>query len=156
MCPPQQLLQLALLMGCAPSRSSAHMPVQVSVRLLSGDTRNCLLPGSATVRDLKAILSQRAGVKPSRLRLVTPAGQQCEEEAGLLALVDCPLADLLDPKALKSIQLELTLHAVICSDACSVCEAGSARRCAGCRLMRYCSRACQLRDWRRHREHCKA
>lgn len=132
------------------------MPVHVSVHMLSGEACECLLLGSAVIRDLKLVLGHRAGVKPSRLQLVTPVGRQCEDEAGLLELAECPLADLLDPKTLKNVLVELTLHAIICSDVCSVCEAGSARRCGGCRLLRYCSGACQLRDWRRHRVHCKA
>ena len=42
--------------------------------------------GLCTVTDLKVALLQRAGIKPSRLRLVPPAGRLCEEDDGLLAI----------------------------------------------------------------------
>ena len=132
------------------------MPVRVILCALSGEKIDCILPAGATVRDLKAALWQRGGVKPSLLRLVTISGSECEDEADLITLTECPLADVLDRKTLKRVLLEVELHAVLCMDVCFVCAASSARRCAGCRRTRYCSRACQLHDWRRHRLHCTA
>ena len=131
------------------------MPVLVSVRMMSGEVLDCCLPGLYTVRDLKVVLFQRTGIKPSRLRLVTPAGRLCEEENGLLEVWGCPLADVLDSKVLKRVLLELTLHAIVCSDACFVCEARYARRCGRCLVARYCSESCQMQDWQRHRADCR-
>ena len=126
----------------------------VSVRMLSGEVLDCFLPGPSTVRDLKLALRQRAGIKPSRLQLVTPEGRLCEEEDGLLEIWGSILAGMLDPKVLKRVLLELTLHAIVCSDVCFVCEARFARRCGRCLIVRYCSESCQMQDWSRHRKEC--
>ena len=131
------------------------MPVLVSVRMMSGEVLDCSLPVLCTVRGLKVALFQRAGIKPSRLHLVTPEGRLCEEEDSLLEVWGCPLADVLDPKVLKRVLLELTLHAIVCNDACFVCEARYTRRCGRCLVARYCSESCQLQDWQRHRTDCR-
>lgn len=144
------------MIGSAHFNTGAHMPVHVTMWMLSGKRHQRCLKGSQTVRDIKAILSHHFAVKTWRIQLLTPPGHLCDEEASLIDLVDCPLTDVLDPKAQKNVMLELDLHVVVSSAACSVCEADFARRCAGCRLTRYCSRACQLQDWRRHKTHCKA
>ena len=67
-----------------------------------------------------------------------------------------PLLDLLDPKALKNVLLELTLHVIIYSDACDGCCATSTHRCGRRWPLRFCSSAYQLSAWRHHREHCTA
>ena len=151
---PSSYFGSGLSRGAHPHASFAHMPVRISLRMLSGESEHCVLPSCGKVRDVKFVLQQRRGVKPSLLRLLTTSGSKCEDEARLVDFAECLLADLLDPKTLKRILLEVELHVVVCSDACSVCAAAPARVCAGCRLTRYCSRACQLHDWRHHREHC--
>ena len=122
--------------------------------MLRGKSEHLTLPSNATVRALASTLRERCGVKPSRLRIVTASGCTCEDEAGLLGLTDCPLKDLLDPKILRRVTLEVELQLVVCSDACFVCDTPSARRCSGCMLTRYCSRECQSKDWAQHREQC--
>ena len=132
------------------------MPVQVSVRRLGGQEWVCTLPRSATIRHLTEMVCDRECVKKSQLQLVSVEGVLCAPDTRLLDLVDCPLLDLLDPKTLKRVHLELVLYAVISSDACSVCEAEHAHQlCGECRLVRYCSKACQRQDWQYHREHCR-
>jgi len=90
------LLKLALatlnrwVRSLLPAR---QMPVLVSVRMMSGEMLECCLPGFYTVKDLKVALFQRAGIKPSRLRLVTPAGRLCAEEDGLLEVWGGPLEE---------------------------------------------------------------
>ena len=132
------------------------MPVQVTIRMLSGEVHECCVPGGDTVRNLKVTLYHLTGMKPSRLRLLTTSGNLCEDEIGLLELVECTLADVLDPKVLRRSLFQLELHAVISSDLCSVCSAEFARRCSGCWVTRYCSRECQLHDWQDHKENCEA
>lgn len=132
------------------------MPVHVTTWALNGKKGECSLPGSTKFRDLKKMIYYSTGAKPSLTQLIAPPSRLCDEETDLLDLVDCPLADLLDPQAEENILLELELQVLTISNACFVCEAAPARRCAGCRLARYCSRACQVRDWRHHKAQCKA
>ena len=49
-------------------------------------------------------------MKPSLLRLITISGSECEDEARVLDLTECPLPDLLDLKTLKRVLLEVELH----------------------------------------------
>lgn len=37
----------------------------------------------------------------------------------------------------------------------SCCGAGSLKLCQGCRLVRYCSKECQRRDWPVHKAFCR-
>ena len=131
------------------------MPVIVTVHFLSAESYDCNLPGYATVRDIKAALARHLGINKSWLQLFTTAGRLCGNDAGLLELMGHPLADVLDPKALKNMWLELALHVVVSSNQCRVCGASEARRCAGCEQARYCSRECQQVDWPRHRKICR-
>lgn len=123
--------------------------------MLSGEEWIFCLPCCASIRDLKQVFCDRACVKKSNQKLVSVAGILAAPDTRLIDLVDCPVADLLDPATQKHVLLELLLYAVISSATCSVCEALSARRCGGCHLVRYCSSECQCGDWQRHRQHCK-
>ena len=38
---------------------------------------------------------------------------------------------------------------------CSEASALGGKRCAGCRLVRYCGRACQVADWKAHKAACR-
>jgi len=67
--------------------------------------------GLCTVTDLTVALLQHAGIKPSRLRLVPPAGRLCEEDNGLLEIWVCPLADMLDPNGEGSEEGPVGTHA---------------------------------------------
>ena len=131
------------------------MPVRVSVFMLSGESKPCVLASSATVRDFKNALRVCGGPKRSRLRIFTTSGSECGDDMVLLDLSDCPIVDLLDPETLKRVLLEVDLRGVVSSDACSVCGASSARFCANCRCTRYCSKECQAQDWREHRKRCE-
>ncbi|KAF5826344.1 hypothetical protein DUNSADRAFT_3495 [Dunaliella salina] len=44
------------------------------------------------------------------------------------------------------------------ASACAECgkaEGGTLQRCGGCRVVRYCSAACQLKAWPVHKKGCK-
>ena len=122
------------------------MPVSVSVRMLSGDSKECKMAAMATVRNLKYALSQQCGSRAKLWHIYNKSFIKCASEDSLLDMAECPLVDLLDPITLKRLLLEVELHAVVCTDDCSVCGAASARKFGGCRQTRYCSRACQLHD----------
>ena len=38
---------------------------------------------------------------------------------------------------------------------CIACDERGDKRCSACRLARYCSRACQCRDWAAHKRYCR-
>ena len=132
------------------------MSVHVTAQSIGGESYDCFLHATAHVRDLKAMLSRCLGFKPSRFQIVTLAKRWCGDDVGMLELTECPLADLLDPAALRNVQLDATLHASVCNNLCCLCGGGSGHKCAGCGIARYCSRACQRNDWQRHKKACKA
>jgi hypothetical protein len=39
---------------------------------------------------------------------------------------------------------------------CIVCRAKGNKKCAACKKARYCSEGCQKKDWKKHKEVCKA
>ena len=131
------------------------MPIIVTVHLLSAESHDLKLPGGATVRDVKVALARHLGVNKSWLQLYTTTGSPCAKNTGLLELMGHPLADVLDPKTLKNMWLELALYTVVTNNQCRVCGANEARRCAGCEQARYCSRECQQVDWPSHRKVCR-
>ena len=112
------------------------MPLIITVGLLSGKAWHCHMNGHALVRDLKTSLCQHLGVKRSCVHLATESGQLLQEEAGLIELVDFALADVLEPRVLRHVELELTLTAVVTAPPCKVCAAPSFRKCARCRHAR--------------------
>ena len=139
--------------------SVAHMPVHVTIQMLNGEVYDMLngqVHGHADVHSLKMMLSQLVGVRPSRLELVSLTGRRCGRGERILDLTEWPLADILDPKVLRRVQMEVTLNAIVCDTQCFVCGAGAALLCLGCRRRRYCSRACQLNDWQDHKRSCGA
>ena len=121
------------------------MPVSVSVRMLSGDWNECKMPATASVGNLKYALSQQCGSRPNLWHIYNASFIKCASEDSLLDMAECPLADLLDLITLKRLLLEVELHALVCSDVCSVCGAASARnKCGACRQTQYCSRAANV------------
>ena len=43
-----------------------------------------------------------------------------------------------------------------CTDLSGVSElAAASKACSGCKVVRYCSRACQVAHWKQHKELCK-
>jgi hypothetical protein len=38
---------------------------------------------------------------------------------------------------------------------CNVCHKGGKKTCGRCQRVKYCSRECQLKDWKNHKTHCK-
>ena len=131
------------------------MPLIITVGLLNGKTWHCRLNGNALVRDLKILLSQHLGVKRSWVHLATESSQLLQEDVGLIELVDFALADVLEPRVVRHVELELTLAAVVSAPPCEVCAAPSHRKCSRCRRARYCSRECHLQDWAQHKGRCR-
>jgi hypothetical protein len=132
------------------------MPLLARVHTIGGELLLCNMLPSDTIRTLRYELAQHLGVQSSMLRFFVEEKYMCRADTGLLALAGwCVIADLLDPMVLSNVLIEVTLTAVVCGDECYICEAPRARRCGQCRLVRYCSRACQSQDWRRHRSECQ-
>jgi len=42
-----------------------------------------------------------------------------------------------------------------CNSACLAMASGKLKECGGCRMVQYCSRACQKTHWKEHKKHCK-
>ena len=133
--------------------SNVFMRLLVSVKLLSGETEDSLMHGFASVGDLRTSMCGRLGVKSSRLMLVTDFDQLLHDDGNLLASVASwfVLADVLD---LDTVEIHLTLSVVVTSRVCSSCESLCSQKCSVCMVTRYCSRACQCRDWQHHKKHC--
>jgi MYND finger len=39
--------------------------------------------------------------------------------------------------------------------ACGNCGASAKLKCAGCKIVYFCDRACQLENWKQHKPHCR-
>ena len=132
------------------------MHVFVHVQMLNGISHQCRLKHYSTVRELKYMLTERVAQKSSRLRIFTGAGNFCEDDCQLQDLFEwCAVLDIMEPKTLRHIVLDITLHAIICIPACVLCGAQPTRKCSQCKLARYCSQVCQREHWHTHRKDCR-
>ena len=75
------------------------MPVSVSVRMLSGDWKECKMPATASVGNLKYALSQQCGSRPKLWHIYNASFIKCADEDSLLDMAE--------------------LHAVVCTDDCT-------------------------------------
>ena len=107
------------------------------VHTFSG-TQLCFHGGSNTTAwQLKGLVKKRLGV-PRRMQRL------CDGER-----------ELANHATLPDTENALTL-ALMHSSACQVCEQLASRFCSKCFSACYCSKDCQLTDWREHRRTCTA
>ena len=134
--------------------SLQSMPFIVTVIMLSGEMQQFRIQRGIVAKELKVALGHQFGVKRSQIQLFTSLGQQLQEEASLIELVDFALADVLDPKTLRHLELELSVMVVLRDSVCLVCAAPCSRKCGRCRDAQYCSEPCQKQDWPAHKILC--
>jgi hypothetical protein len=133
------------------------MPLHVVVYLMGGANHHYVLEHAAhaCACHLKFALGQSMGYKRSRLHLSTLSGQPLHDGTSLFGLMNLVLGDILDPKVVRRVHLELELSLTIDTRVCTACAKPSSYKCACCRRVRYCSKACQRQDWSTHQLCCR-
>ena len=114
---------------------------------------------------MKDELYARWLIKPEKQLLVAPSAPGCAKDYEyLLDFVPwLAVGDWLehgDEKCCWDLGIDLDLRLVLteapaAKGRCRACGAASEKKCAGCLVARYCSAACQLADWRAHRDSCR-
>ena len=128
------------------------MGLMVNVSKLNGETEQLCMAGDDSVAALKIALFDYIGVAPSRMHLLTQSGQLIEQ-GSLMELMGIQIGDLLEPEV--EIVLGQTLSVLLVGARCLCCGTATRQKCLGCKCARYCSEACQKKDWRIHKKCCK-